>query len=325
VFGDRVHHCYLPFDTPGAMRRFLDRVRPRLAVMLETEIWPALYRELDRRGVPLVIGSARLSPRSVDRYRRVASLIRDTLAGEVVIGAQSAADAERFRTIGAPPERVHVTGNVKLDLRIPEAAIVAGHEFRRRCAADRPVWIAGSTHEGEEEAALAAHAMACVRHPDALLVLVPRHPQRFDAVRTALQRSGARFAQRSREAVPGADLGVFLLDTVGELQTFYAAADVAFVGGTLVPVGGHNLLEPAVLGVPVLAGPHTGNAPDIARLLADSGALTTVSDAAELARQVTVLFDDPPRAAALGRRGRGAIEANRGAVDRLVGVIEPLL
>ena len=325
LFGDSVHHCYLPFDTPGAMRRFLDRVQPRLAVILETEIWPVLYRELGRRNVPLVIGSARLSVRSVDRYRRVDALIRETLARDVVIGAQSEVDAERFLAIGAPTEHVHVTGNVKLDLRIPAAAIDAGHDFRRQYAAGRPVWIAGSTHEGEEEAALAAHATACVRHPDALLVLVPRHPQRFDAVRAKLRKRGVGFVQRSSGAPPAEDDRIFLLDTVGELQAFYAAADIAFVGGTLVPVGGHNLLEPALLGLPILAGPHTHNAPDIARLLADSGALTKVSNGEELARQVSGFLDDPPRAAAVGRRGRSAVEASRGAVDRLIALIEPLL
>ena len=325
LFGDSVHHCYLPFDTPGAMRRFLDRVQPRLAVILETEIWPVLYRELGRRNVPLVIGSARLSVRSVDRYRRVDALIRETLARDVVIGAQSEVDAERFLAIGAPTEHVHVTGNVKLDLRIPAAAIDAGHDFRRQYAAGRPVWIAGSTHEGEEEAALAAHATACVRHPDALLVLVPRHPQRFDAVRAKLRKRGVGFVQRSSGAPPAEDDRIFLLDTVGELQAFYAAADIAFVGGTLVPVGGHNLLEPALLGLPILAGPHTHNAPDIARLLADSGALTKVSNGDELARQVSGFLDDPPRAAAVGRRGRSAVEASRGAVDRLIALIEPLL
>ena len=325
LFGDSVHHCYLPFDTPGAMRRFLDRVQPRLAVILETEIWPVLYRELGRRNVPLVIGSARLSVRSVDRYRRVDALIRETLARDVVIGAQSEVDAERFLAIGAPTEHVHVTGNVKLDLRIPAAAIDAGHDFRRQYAAGRPVWIAGSTHEGEEEAALAAHATACVRHPDALLVLVPRHPQRFDAVRAKLRKRGVGFVQRSSGAPPAENDRVFLLDTVGELQAFYAAADIAFVGGTLVPVGGHNLLEPALLGLPILAGPHTHNAPDIARLLADSGALTKVSNGEELARQVSGFLDDPPRAAAVGRRGRSAVEASRGAVDRLIALIEPLL
>ena len=325
LFGDSVHHCFLPFDTPTAMRRFLDRVQPRLAVILETEIWPALYRELGRRGVPLVIGSARLSMRSVDRYRRAGALIRETLANDVVIGAQSAVDAERFHAIGAPAGRVHITGNIKLDLQIPEAAIDAGRDFRRRHAAGRPVWIAGSTHEGEEEAALAAHAAACRRHPDALLVLVPRHPKRFEAVRTMLQRRGVSYAQRSSGGVPAEGDGVFLLDTLGELQTFYAAADVAFVGGTLVTVGGHNLLEPAVLGLPILAGPHTHNAPEIARLLADSGALTTVRNGDELAGQVSGFFDDPPRAAAVGRRGRGAVDASRGAVYRLVALIEPLL
>jgi 3-deoxy-D-manno-octulosonic-acid transferase len=325
LLGDSVHHCYLPYDTPSAMRRFLDRVQPRLAVILETEIWPALYRELGRRGVPLVIGSARLSERSVDRYRRASALIRETLANDVVIGAQSAVDAERFRAIGAPAGRVHVTGNVKLDLQIPPAAIDAGQDFRRRHAAGRPVWIAGSTHAGEEEAALAAHAAACARHPDALLVLVPRHPHRFQAVRTILERRGVNYAQRSSGGVPAEGDGVLLLDTLGELQTFYAAADVAFVGGTLVPVGGHNLLEPAVLGLPILAGTHTHNAPQVARLLADCGALTIVRDGHELGMQVSGFFDDPPRAAAAGRRGRSAVEASRGAVSRLVELIEPQL
>jgi 3-deoxy-D-manno-octulosonic-acid transferase len=324
LFGDDVHHCYLPFDAPAPMRRFLDRVQPRIAVILETEIWPVLYRGLARRGIPLVIASARLSARSVERYRRLGSLPRETLA-HAVIGAQSSLDAERFRAIGAAPDRVHVTGNVKFDLEIPQDVVDAGREFRRQHAASRPVWIAGSTHEGEEDAALEAHATACRRHPDALLLLVPRHPQRFEAVRAALASRGLRFAQRSRGGVPGADDALYLIDTLGELQSFYAAADVAFVGGTLVPVGGHNLLEPAVLGLPVLAGPHTHNSPESAELLAGSRALTIVHDRAELAQAVTVYLDDPPRAAAAGARGRAAVDASRGAVDRLTALIEPLL
>ena len=325
LMGDDVRHCYLPFDTPWAMRRFLDRAQPRLAVILETEIWPALYRELGRRGIPIVMASARLSQRSVDRFRRVGSLIRDVVAHGVVIGAQTAIDAERFRAIGAQPDRVRVTGNIKLDLQIPQSSIDAGRAFRRQYAPTRPVWIAGSTHEGEEEAALAAHAAACTRHPDSLLLLVPRHPRRFEAVRTALRKRGVRFTQRSSGGEPGERDGVFLVDTLGELQAFYAAADVAFVGGTLVPVGGHNLLEPAVLGLPVMAGPHTYNSPEITGLLAASGALTIVRDAAELARELTTYLDDPPRAAAAGGRGRDAVAASRGAVDRLIAMIEPML
>jgi 3-deoxy-D-manno-octulosonic-acid transferase len=324
LFGDDVHHCYLPFDAPGAMRRFLDRVQPGVAVILETEIWPVLYRGLARRGVPLVIASARLSARSVERYGWLGTLPRATLA-PALIGAQSPLDAERFRKIGAPADRVHVTGNVKFDLEIPQDVVDAGREFRRRHAASRPVWIAGSTHEGEEAAALEAHAAASRRHPDALLLLVPRHPQRFETARAALASRGLRFAQRSLGGVPGADDTVFLIDTLGELQSFYAAADVAFVGGTLVPVGGHNLLEPAVLGLPVLTGPHTHNSPESAELLAACGALTIVHDRAELAQALMVYLDDPPRAAAAGARGRAAVDSSRGAVDRLTALIEPLL
>lgn len=325
LFGTSVRHCYLPYDLPGAVRRFLDRIQPRVAIILETEIWPTLYASLARRGIPLVTGSARVSAKSVDRYRRLAPLFRETLSHGILIGAQSEVDAERFLAIGAAPARVRVTGNVKFDLEIPEATVEAGREFRRRCGADRPVWIAGSTHEGEEEAALAAHAALVARHPGALLVLVPRHPQRFEAVRALLRKRGVGFAQRSEAAVPTAGQPVFLLDTLGELQAFYAAADVAFVGGSLVPVGGHNLLEPAVLGLPMLSGPYTHNAPDIAELLLQGGALRIVRDREELGRQVSEWFDGPEAAREAGTRGQRAVAQSRGAVQRLVEMIVPLL
>jgi 3-deoxy-D-manno-octulosonic-acid transferase len=325
LFGDTVQHCYLPYDLPGAVRRFLSRVEPAVAIILETEIWPTLYRQLGRRQIPLVMASARLSERSVERYRRMAGLFADTLSHGVLIGAQSAADAERFRAIGAAPERVSVTGNVKFDMEIPASSVAAGREFRERHAAGRPVWIAGSTHEGEEEAALAAHATLRQRHPEALLILVPRHPQRFESVRGLLRRKGVKFSQRSSGDAPSAGDQVFLVDTLGELQSFYAASDAAFVGGSLVPIGGHNLLEPAVLGLPVLSGPSTQNAQEVADLLADSGALLLVPDAEGLSARLVELFDDPVAAAALGERGRLAVAQSRGAVERLVGMVEPLL
>jgi 3-deoxy-D-manno-octulosonic-acid transferase len=325
LFGKSVRHCYLPYDLPGAVNRFLDRIQPRVAIILETEIWPTLYDALGRRRIPLVIASARLSTRSVDRYRRMAALFRETLSHGVLIGAQTAADAERFRAIGAAPARVQVTGNVKFDLEIPAATVVAGREFRARCAPGRPVWIAGSTHEGEEEAVLAAHAIVRERHPSALLILVPRHPQRFEAVRALLRRRGLGFAQRSSGAEPAAPDPVFLVDTLGELQMFYAAADVAFVGGSLVPVGGHNLLEPAVLGMAMLSGPHTQNAQDVADLLAECGALRIVRSNEELAQRVADWFDDPVAARADGARGHAAVAQSRGAVNRLVEMIAPLL
>jgi 3-deoxy-D-manno-octulosonic-acid transferase len=325
LFGDEVRHCYLPYDLPGPVRRFLDRVQPRVAIILETEIWPTLYHQLGRRGIPLVMASARVSTRSVDRYRRMASLFRQTLSHGIVIGAQSAADAERFRAIGAAPERVRVTGNVKFDLEVPQSAMRAGQDFRAALGTERPVWIAGSTHEGEEEAALAAHGIVRSRHPSALLILVPRHPQRFDAVRGLLRRRGHAFVQRSSGESPTGAHDVFLVDTLGELQIFYAAADVAFVGGSLVPIGGHNLLEPAVLGLPMLSGPHTHNAQDIAELLAQSGALRIVRSREELAQRVGDCFDDPARARAEGARGQEVIAQSRGAVGRLVEMVLPLL
>lgn len=325
LFKDTVHHCYLPYDLPGAVRRFLDRIAPCAAVILETEIWPTLYAELGRRRVPLVLGSARVTPRSVGRYRKLASLFRDVLARDITIGAQTAGDAERFIAIGAPAPRVRVTGNVKYDLAIPPATIDAGRALRAQWNPARPVWIAGSTHEGEEEAALAAHDSVRARFPDALLLLVPRHPPRFDAVRSLLRKRGVTFTLRSSGALPAAGDAVYLVDTIGELQMFYAASDAAFVGGSLVPIGGHSLLEPAVLGLPVLSGPHTQNSQDVADLLTQAGALRIVRDQQELAARLQADFDDPVRAAATGATGRDAVAANRGAVERLADMIEPLL
>ncbi|HET7203980.1 MAG TPA: lipid IV(A) 3-deoxy-D-manno-octulosonic acid transferase [Steroidobacteraceae bacterium] len=326
LFEDGVQHCYLPYDLPGAVRRFLDRISPQVTVILETEIWPTLYAELGRRGIPLVLGSARLSARSVERYRRMPSLLRDTLSkGNVTVGAQTGVDAERFRAIGAAGARVQVTGNIKYDLQIPEAQVEAGRALRQRWGAGRPVWIAGSTHEGEEQAALAAHVLLRQRHPTALLLLVPRHPQRFEGVRGVLRNAGVRFAQRSSGEMPGAGDDVFLVDTIGELQMFYAASDVAFVGGSLVPIGGHSLLEPAVLGLPILSGPHTHNGPDIAALLEQGGALRIVPGHEALGQALLEWVDAPAEAREAGARGRRAVAANRGAVDRLVGMIEPLL
>lgn len=325
LFGAEVRHCYLPYDLPGPVRRFLDRIRPKAAIILETEIWPTLYDALGRRGIPLVLASARVSARSVDRYRRMASLFRETLSHGILIGAQSDTDAERFRAIGAAPGRIAVTGNVKFDMEIPQSVVDAGRAFRARAVPGRPAWIAGSTHEGEEAAALAAHELIRARHPRALLILVPRHPQRFEAVRSLLRKRGQPFAQRSAGEIPAAEHDVFLVDTLGELQMFYAAADVAFVGGSLVPIGGHNLLEPAVLGLPILSGPHTQNAQDVAELLQESGALAIVGGAEELARRVADYFDDASLARADGEQGQRTVAQSRGAVSRLVAMVAPLL
>jgi 3-deoxy-D-manno-octulosonic-acid transferase len=322
LFGDEVGVRYLPYDLPGPVRRFLDRARPRLGIVLETELWPNLYRDCARRGVPLVLASARVSARSVRRYRWLGGLVRATLA-RVVVAAQSEADAARFTALGADPAQVRVVGNLKFDFELPPRTEAQGRALRATLGAARPVWVAGSTHDGEEELVLDAHARLRAARPDALLVLAPRHPPRFAAVAALLRRRGVAFVARSTAQPVTATTEVLLVDTLGELVLFYAAADVAFVGGSLVPVGGHNLLEPAALGKPVITGPYTANAAPVARLLIDAGAAEVVADGAALAASVTRLLADPAAMRGAGGRGLAAVGANRGALARFLALLEP--
>jgi 3-deoxy-D-manno-octulosonic-acid transferase len=325
LFGDSVEVRFVPFDLPGAARRFAERARPHLAVIFETELWPNLYHECRRRQVPLVLASARLSPRSVRRYRRLGGLFADTLAQGVVIAAQTQGDAERFASLGAPAARTHITGNLKFDLTVPQEVPARGRTLRAHHAAGRAVWVAGSTHAGEEEILLDAQRRLLRLRPDALLVLVPRHPPRFAGVAAWLGSEGVSFVKASQSSACDASTRVLLVDSLGELLDFYAAADVAFVGGSLVPIGGHNLLEPAALGLPILAGPHNSNSEEIAQLLIARGALEIVRDAAELAERLAALLADPAERARRGQLGRAAIEANRGALEKLLRLIDPML
>jgi 3-deoxy-D-manno-octulosonic-acid transferase len=289
---------------------------------METELWPNLYRQCERRGVPMVLASARLSAKSVARYRRLGSLARGIFSATSLIAAQTAVDAERFVAIGAPRDRTCVAGNIKFDLDIGLGVMEAGRALRSFFGSSRPVWVAGSTHAGEEALVLAAHAEL---PPDVLLLLVPRHPERFDAVAQLLAQGGWKFARRSGGAPPDAEVRVVLVDSVGVLAALYAAADAAFVGGSLVPIGGHNLLEPAALGVPVLTGPFTANGREIAQLLLSQGAALQVADARELAAALRRLLSDPAERQRMGASGRQIVESNRGSLARLLGLIEPLV
>ena len=325
LFGNSVRLRYVPFDLPGSVRRFFDRVRPRLALILETEVWPNLYAECGRRKVPLVLASARISPRSVRRYRRLVPLFRQALSHGIVIAAQSDTDAMRFRSIGANPARTHVTGNIKFDFQPPAGIEVRGARWRESNAPGRPIWVAGSTHKGEEDLILDAHHAVLRRFPDALLLLVPRHPQRFEIARELLTRRGETFTNRSSgTAIPRAT-SVMLGDTMGELMMFYVAADVAFVAGSLVPIGGHNLLEPASLGCPVLTGPHNFNSEAVVRLLIEAGAARIVADSRQLGEAVSDLLGDTGLRTSMGATGRDVLDANRGALDRLLKLVDPLL
>jgi 3-deoxy-D-manno-octulosonic-acid transferase len=314
---------YAPYDLPQTLNRFLRRVRPRLLIVIETELWPNMLHRAWRMGVPALIASARVSDRTAGFYRRLPGLLRPALAANTWVAAQSESDGGRFLQLGVPQERIEIAGNVKFDRSIPHDLSRRGALWRQEQAADRPVWIAGSTQPGEEVVVLAAHRLVLAAFPTALLILAPRHPARFDGVARDIAASGLPCARRSRgEAVSAVPL--LLLDTLGELVEFYAAADVAFVGGSLVEVGGHNLLEPAAMGVPVLSGPHQFNSPQVARALSDQGGLNLVHDAAELANCVVRLLSDPQLRAAQVAAAATVIAANRGALSRVLALAATL-
>ncbi|CDH47302.1 Three-deoxy-D-manno-octulosonic-acid transferase domain protein [Candidatus Contendobacter odensis Run_B_J11] len=324
ALGEQVHHVYAPYDLPGAVARFLRNSQPRLAVIMETELWPNLLRQCAMAGVPTVIANARLSERSARGYARIHRLTALMLRDITLIAAQAEADAERFRALGAP--RVRVTGNLKYDLPLPKTLLEQGRVLRRDVLGEnRLVWIAASTHAGEDEPVLDAFAILRRRWPDLLLMLVPRHPERFDGVAAQCRQRGFPTVRRSeqRPCAPGS--AVFLGDSMGELLRFYAAADLAFVGGSLVATGGHNVLEPALLGLPVLFGPHMFNFTEAGERLLAANAAWQIANAAELAVAVERLLTDPERRQAAGQRGRAVVECHRGALATLLACIEEQL
>lgn len=325
LFGASVTHSYIPFEFPHAVARFFRAVSPVAALIMETEIWPNLYRGCGVREIPLILVSARISPRSISGYRRLLPLIRETLSHGIIIAAQSQSDADRFLSLGANPDRTHVTGSIKFDIELPPEIVERGDALREQLIGDRPVWIAASTHEGEEQLVLAAHGELLQRFPNLLLVLVPRHPERFADVRTLIERSGFEFVARTEQRPCDASTTVFFGDTMGEVPLFYAMSDIAFVGGSLVPVGGHNLLEPAAQGLPVVTGPHLFNAQDIADMFVASHACRIASGSDELVSLITELLTKPESAAALGRNALALLQANRGALEKLLVLLEPLL
>ena len=323
---------YAPYDLPWCVRGALRRLRPALLVIMETEIWPNLLAECVRAGVPVVIASARLSPRSTARWSRFSALLQPALRRVVSVAAQSAADARRFEALGVAAEHIWICGNIKFDHEPVPGVRESGLALRTRYAAARPMWVAGSTHAGEEQAALAAHEAVRAVRGDALLVLAPRHRPRFDEIASLLEHSGLNWLRHSAagagvaaNADHAGGISVLLLDTIGELENFYAAADVAFVGGSLAPIGGHNLLEPAVLGVATLAGPSQGNAPDVARALTESGGLQIVCDADALGAALIALLGDQAARVRMAGAAQIAVAANRGARERVLNLVRERL
>ena len=325
LFGDSVFHVYLPYDLPYSVGRFLKKIRPRLALIVETEIWPNLYFACRRRGIPLMIVNARLSERSLRGYKPLRALLRSALRCVSLIAAQSRTDAARYRLLGADPQQIVVIGNMKFDMPIPQSAVADGATMREHWGPRRPVWIAASTHEGEELAVLEAHLQVLKRLPDALLLLAPRHPERFRAVEHAVRSLGFTVATRSVDRVPSPSHQVFVIDAMGQLMPFFAASDVAFVGGSLVPIGGHNVLEPAALSVPVLVGPHTFNFEEITASLIHQGGAARVAGVDRLGPEMLTLLLDADRRERMGQAAQQVFERERGAVQRIMQLIDAQL
>jgi 3-deoxy-D-manno-octulosonic-acid transferase len=311
-----------PWDLPGATRRFLAAVGPRAGVFVETELWPNLVAAARARKVPLALVSARLSERSFGRYRRWApTMMRETVQAFVAVGVQGEADRDRFIRLGAAPSSVSLVGNLKFDLPLDPDLPARGAALRARWAPGRTLWTAGSTHPGEEAMLVEAQRqlLAAARTSGAvapLLALAPGRPERFVAASRWLAAQGLRHATSSAPAAAPTDVEVLLIDEMGVLQDWYAAADIAFVGGSLVRVGGHNLLEPAALGKPVLTGPHVFNAPDVARYLIAGGGAQVVGNAAQIAARLSDWLNDAEDLAQAGARAAAAVAANRGAARR---------
>lgn len=324
LFGTKVNHRYSPLDLQGAVRRFLDRVQPRLLVVMETEIWPNLYHEAAARGIPILIANARISDRSLPRYRRFRALTRQTLRLVSRIAAQSDRDASRLEELGARPGQLVVTGNLKFDVRLPPGLVEQGESIRLAWGTHRPVFLAGSTHEQDEEAVLQAFTGVLSAFPGALLVLVPRHPERFGRAASLARSAGLTVSLRSDGIGCPESSQCFLVDAMGELLNYYAACDVAFVGGSFEAIGGHNVLEPAALAKPVLVGPHTFNFQDITEQLIACGGAQRVDDADALRESLNGLFGDPERRDRMGQAGLALVRSGQGALDRTLGEVEAL-
>ncbi len=325
ALGNSVLHRYAPYDLPGAVRRFLGRVGPRLVIIMETELWPNILHQCSRRGIPVLLANARLSEQSAASYRRVAITAGRMLASISCIAAQTQRDATRLVSLGARPDRVRVTGNTKFDVRLPASLSEEAQVLRRCFGVDRGVWIAASTHDGEERQVLQAFEQVQSALPDSLLVLVPRHPERAASVAALARKFGHVTALRSESPVSCADARVFVGDTMGELPLFYAASDVAFVGGSLVPEGGHNMLEPAALGIPVVFGPHVHDVAEIGERLLEAGAGRRVNDKSELGTAVVEYLHDANLRHVTGQRGSEFVKQNRGALNLVMELVDELL
>lgn len=322
--GNLVEHRYAPLDYPFAVKQFLKRIQPQALIIMETELWPNLLHHCGTHDIPVVILNARLSERSCQRYQKIRRFFRNMSQNIRLFLCQHRDDAARFRRLGVADGQIAVTGSIKFDIRLDQTQIEQGAQDRKQLEL-RPVWIAASTHRGEDEQILEAHRLIRQQCPQALLILVPRHPERFTAVQTLCQTEGFCTITRSSQRPVTDDVAILLGDTMGEMAYYLQLADVAFIGGSLVPVGGHNLLEPAALAKPALTGPHYFNFSDITRQLTDNHACLIIQNAQELAQEVSRLLQDEVIRQQMGMAAFDVVAANQGALDNSLQAIVRVL
>ncbi len=325
--GNRVINAYIPFDTPLFVRRFFERCHPKIAIILETELWPNLFRQCELRKIPLVVTNARLSQKSAEGYQRFfTSLMRWMMSCVTLLACQASADGERFLRLGLAKEKLFVTGNIKFDIAISPDILQEGLNLKKHIGNSRFIWVAASTHDTEEELMLDAHKIVLKKFPDALLILVPRHPERFDAVAELLQTEDWKFSRRSLQQTIAPETQIYLSNTLGEMMIVFAACDVAVVAGSFKPIGGHNVLEPAALAKPIISGPHVRNFLQAVNLLKEADAIDIVENSAEsLANTLCSLAADAQLCEEKGARALDVVEANRGALDKQFALIEKIL
>lgn len=327
AFGESVTHIYLPYDLPFAIKRFLRFIQPKLFIVIETELWPNLIRQMHLNQIPFVIANARLSPRSAKRYGWIRTEVRQMLNEISMILAQDSVSAERYIELGFPAEHLINTGNLKFDLEISEAMYQQIAQTREALnIGNRPIWIAGSTHEGEEKLILDAHQSLLKEQPDLLLILVPRHPERFSTVEALLKKSEIPYILRSSHTPLSAQTQVLFGDTMGEMMLLYGLAQIAFVGGSLVKHGGHNPLEPIAFKIPVISGIHTFNFPEVFTKLRNINGVLEIDNRVEnISEAVDFLLKNPHQATAIGQAGFAVLQENQGALTRHLQLLAPYI
>jgi len=322
LYADAVAHCYLPYDVSFAIQRFIKQTHPQFGIIMETEIWPTLLLSCQQSKIPLVLANARMSERSATGYAHFADFTKTVLQSLHFIAAQTEADRQRFKQLGADIKQIHAIGNLKYEISLPTGLAEQAAAMRSLWGSHRPIWIAASTHEGEEAIILNASRQVRAACPDLLLIIVPRHPERFDKVSALSHKAGFKTLRRSEHRPCPSDVKVLIVDTMGELPLFYAASDVAFVGGSLVPVGGHNILEPATLARPIITGPHYFNFNEITQQFLKADAAIQINNTQELAEAVIKLLQNSAQRGKMGEAALQLMATSQGASKRLVNLIK---